>query len=72
MLDKVMATVLTDQDDTTARSLGEYLNSADSLILSDRHKGEHTTPPTRWGEVLSFMLLSLCKDWSFMTIVSSH
>ncbi len=47
MFDKVMVTVLTERDHTTARSFGEYLNSADCLLLSDRHKGQHTTPPTR-------------------------
>ena len=35
MFDKVMTTVLTEQDHDTERNFGEYLNSADCLLLSD-------------------------------------
>ena len=36
MFDKVMTTALTEQDHDTERNFGEYLNSADCLLLSDR------------------------------------
>ena len=45
MFEKVMATTLTEEDHPTARTFGAYVNSGDCLILSDRHKGEHISPP---------------------------
>ena len=52
MFDKVMATKLTEQDHPTPRTFGEYLNSTDCLMLSDRYKGEHITPPPVWGSTV--------------------
>lgn len=40
MFEKVMLVDLTEKDHPTARTFGEYLNRAESLMLSDRHKGE--------------------------------